>query len=196
MADSRQEERLTQSARNTAHEIGVSTVEQTRLIGEGAVEAGQKVAQAGADLLQQNAEMLQNALQFGPDLAATVMGCSREQLSHTLGLSSNGVQQATERSTRSAAAVIHSTSAVAKGMGGMSREYLDFVRHQIESSMNRMNELWRCRTPQDVVKVQAEFLQESMETALQCSRRIADMSLKVVDDAGKQIALTTERRAA
>ena len=192
MANSRQEDGFTHSA----HEIGESTVEQTRLIGETAVEAGQKVAQASADLFQQNAEMLQNALRFGPELATTVMGCSREQLDHALGSSSSDVQQATERSTRSAAAVIHSTSAVAKSMGGISREYLDLVRHQIECGMNRMHELWRCRTPQDVAKVQAEFLRESMETALQSGRRMADMSLKVVDDAGKQIAETAERRAA
>jgi phasin family protein len=192
MANSRQED----TARNTVYEIGETTVEQTRLIGETAVEAGQKVAHASADLLQQNAKMLQNAFRFGPDLATTVMGCSTDQFNRALGSSSNDVQQATERSTRSAAAVIHSTSAVAKGMDGISREYLEFVRHQIESGMNRMHELWRCRTPQDVAKVQAEFLRESMETALQSSRRMADMSLKVVDDAGKQITQTTERRAA
>jgi phasin family protein len=78
----------------------------------------------------------------------------------------------------------------------MSREYFALVRHQIESTINRMNELWACRTPQDVAAVQSEFLRETVETAVQSSRRMADMSLKAADDAAKHIARDMERRAA
>jgi hypothetical protein len=113
-----------------------------------------------------------------------------------LGLSSNDVRQATERSTRSATTILHSTNVVAKSMSGISQEYLAFVRHQIETGMDRMNELWCCRTPQDVAAVQGEFLRETVESALQSGRRMADMSLKVVEDAGKQITQSTGRRAA
>jgi phasin family protein len=59
-----------------------------------------------------------------------------------------------------------------------------------------MNELWACRTPQDVAAVQSEFLRETVETAVQSSRRMADMSLKAADDAAKHIARDMERRAA
>jgi hypothetical protein len=62
--------------------------------------------------------------------------------------------------------------------------------------MNRMNELWRCRTPQEVAAVQTEFLRESMENVLQSGRRMADMSLRAVDDAGRQITQATEQRRA
>jgi phasin family protein len=82
-------------------------------------------------------------------------------------------------------------------MGGMSREYLQFVQHQVEKNMDRMNELWACRTPQDVVAVQTDLMRETMGTVLESSRRIADMSLKLADDAGKQINQNMEevRRA-
>lgn len=196
MANSRHEDKPTHAARNHVREIGESASEQTRRIGETAAEASQKVAHAGADLLQQNAEMLQSVLRFGPDLTTTLMGHSTDQLSRALGLSSRDVQQATERSTRSATTIIHSSNAMAKSMSGISQEYFAFVRHQIESGMNRMNELWRCRTPQDIAAVQSEYLRESMENALQSGRRIADMSLKAVDDAGRKIAQSAERRAA
>ena len=45
------------------------TADQTRRMGETAVEAGQEMARAGADLLQQNAETLQSTLRFGLDMA-------------------------------------------------------------------------------------------------------------------------------
>jgi phasin family protein len=83
-------------------------------------------------------------------------------------------------------------------MGGMSQEYLQLVRHQVEKNMDRMNELWGCRTPQDFAAVQSDMMRETVETALKSSRRIADMSLKMADDAGKQIKQSMEenRRAA
>jgi hypothetical protein len=196
MASSRQDDKSTHTNRNAVREIGESTAEQTKRMGEAAAEAGQKVAQVGADLFQQNADMFQNALRFGPDLAAAVMRRSTDQLSRALGLSSDDVQQTTERSTRSAATMLHSTSALAKSMSGISQEYYSFVRHQIDSSMDRMNEFWRCRTPQDVAFLQAEILRDTMENALQCGRRMADNSLRVVEDAGKQMTQNAERRAA
>ena len=59
--------------------------------------------------------------------------------------------------------------------------------HQLEKNMDHMNELWACRTPQDFAAVQSDMVRETVETALESSRRIADMSLKMVDDTGKQI---------
>lgn len=196
MATSRKGNKSRQAANRANREVRRSAAQQTRRMGETTAEAGQNVAHAGADLLQKNAEMLQNALRFGPDLTTTVMGQSTDQLSRALGLSGNDVQRATERSTRSATTIIHSTSAVTKSVSGISQEYFAFVRHQIESGINRMNELWRCRTPQEVAAVQTEFLRESMENVLQSGRRMADMSLRAVDDAGRQITQATEQRRA
>jgi hypothetical protein len=59
--------------------------------------------------------------------------------------------------------------------------------------MDRMNELIRCRTPQDVAVVQSDLVRDTINNALQSSRRMADVSLKVADDAGKHISQSIER---
>ena len=169
------------------------TAEQTRRIGLATAEASEEVAQASSHLLQQNAEMLQNSWRFGVDMATAMMGRSTDQLGRTLGLTGNEAQQATERSVRNAEAIMYSTTAVAKGVNGVSREYFDFVRQQIERTMDRMNELWRCRTPQDLTAVQTDLMRDSIRSALDTSRRMADMSLKVADDAGNHITQSIER---
>ncbi|WP_027579462.1 phasin family protein [Bradyrhizobium sp. Ai1a-2] len=195
MANPRQEDKSTQAAEDAVRRVSERTAEQTSRIGETAAEVSQEMARASADLLRQNAEAVQNALRFGLDMTTTVMGRSTDQLGRALGVSEEA-QRAAERSAHSAASALHSTTAIAKGMSGMSQEYLAFVRHQIECSMNRMNELWRCRTPQDVVAVQSDFVRETMENALESGRRMADMSLKAADDTAKRMAQTIERRAA
>jgi phasin family protein len=209
MANPRQEERSTQGVEEAARRasekaaeqtsrIGQAAAEQTTRVGHAAAEAGEEVARASAHLLKQNAETLQNAWRLGLDMATTVMGRSTEQFGRTVGLSGDGAQQATERSARSAETILYASTAAAKVMDGMYREYFQLVRHQVEKNMDRMNDLWACRTPQDVAAVQSDLVRETVGTMLESSRRIADMSLKLADDAGKQINQKLEevRRAA
>ena len=201
MADPRQEDKSTRNVEETARRtteqtsrIGQAGAEQTTRIGQAAAEAGDEVARAGAHLLQQNAETLQNAWRLGLDTAAAVMGRSTDQLGRTLGLSGNEAQQATERSVRNVESVLYTSTAATKLIGGMSQEYFEFVRHQIENSMNRVNELWRCRTPHDVAAVQSDLVRETVGSVLESGRRMADMSLKLADDAAKH--MERSRRAA
>jgi phasin family protein len=204
MANPRHEDKPTQSiedaARRTSERtaeqtsrIGEATSAQTTRIGQAAAEAGEEVARAGANLLQQNAETLQNAWRLGLDMATAVMGRSTDQLGRTLGFSGDGVQQATERSARNAQSILYTSTAAAKVMDGMSREYFEFVRQQIEKSTDRMNELWRCRTPQDVAAVQSDIVRENVASFLESSRRMADMSVKLAEDAAKHMARNMER---
>ena len=150
-------------------------------------------ARAGAHLLQQNAETLQNAWRLSLDMATKVMGRSTEELDRTLGFSGNEAQQATERSARNTEAILYTSTAATKLIGRMSQEYFEFVRHQMENSMERMNELWRCRTPQDVAAVQSDLVRETVGGVLESSRRMADMSLKLADDAAKHMTQNMER---
>jgi len=194
----RQDEKSAQGMEDAARRASERTAEQTGRIGQVAAEAGEEVARASASLLKQNAETVQNAWRFGLDMATTVMGRSTEQFGRTLGLSGDGVQKATERSARNAETILYASTAAANVMGGMSREYFQLVQHQVEKNMDRMNDLWACRTPQDVAAVQTDLVRETVGTVLESNRRIAEMSLKMADDAGKQINKKMEeiRRAA
>jgi phasin family protein len=209
MANPRQEEKSTQGMEDAARRTGERTAEQagrlgqaaaeeTTQVGQAAAAAGEEVARAGAVLLKQNAETFQNAWRLGLEMATSVMGRSTEQFGRTLGLSGDGVQQATERSARNAQTILYTGTAAAKAMGGASQECLQLVRQQIEKNMDRLNDLWSCRTPQDFAAVQSDMMRETVETVLESSRRIADMSVKMADDAGKQINKNLEetRRAA
>jgi phasin family protein len=196
MANPRHEDKSNEAAPDAVRQTSEKTADQTRRIGDTAVEAGQEVARAGADLFQQNAETLQSTLRFGLDMATAMMGRSTDHVSRAFGLSGNEVQQSTERAARNAATILQSSTALAKGMKGMSQEYFAFVRHQIENSMERMNELWQCRTPQDVAALQSDFMRESVESAMESGQRIADMSLKVTNDTARNMTQKMDRRAA
>ena len=202
MANPRHEDKSTQNSDDMARgekaaeqttRFGQATAEQATQIGQAAAEAGEEAARVGANLLKENAEAVQNAWRAGLDMTTAVMGRSTNQIGRTLGLSGDEAQQATERSARNAQTILYSTTAVTKAMSGMSREYFELVRHQIENSMERITELWRCRTPQDVAAVQSDLLRDAVGNVLESSRRMADMSLKLADDAAKRMAQEMER---
>jgi phasin family protein len=197
MAKPHQEHKSTEHVEDAARRVGEQAAEQTTR----AAEAGQDVARASADVLKQNVETLQHTWRSGLEAASSVMGRSSEQFGRTLGLSGEEAQkatEATEHSARNAQALLYSGTATAKVIGGMSQEYFQMVRHQVEKNLDHMNRLLTCRTPQDFAAAQSDIVRETVETALESSRRIADMSLKMADETGRQIKQIMEqmRRAA
>ena len=190
MANAHHEDRSSQTAEETIRRTSEKAAERAGRISQSAAEASGTIAKSGADLFQQNVETLQSAWRFGLDMANALSGRSAQQFNRTFGFSGDEAQQATQRSARNTDAVLQSTSAATQGMSQISREYFDFVRHQFENSMDRMNEFWRCRTPQQVMAVQSDFLRNTVETAMESSRRVAGMSVKVAEDTARQIERT------
>ena len=74
----------------------------------------------------------------------------------------------------------------------LESQAFQMVRHQLENNMELMRELWTCRTPQDCAAIQTDMMRENVETALESSRRIADLLRKMADEAGKQIKQSME----
>ena len=195
MADTRHENKFNQRTEEVSRQASEQAAEQTRRIGAAAAKAGEEVSRASAELLNQNAEMVQNTWRFGLETVTEAMNRSNDHFGRTFGWTGDEAQQATERSVRNTQSVMESATAVSKGLNDISREYLQFARRQMEKNMDRMNELWRCRTPHEFAAVQSELIRDTMSGVLESGRRVADMSLKVADEAGKRIASNMQRAA-
>jgi len=195
MVDTRHENKSSQKTEESFRQTGEQVAEETRRMGLAAAKAGEDFSRASADLLHQNAEMLQNTLRFGMEAVTEVMNRSTDQLGRTFGWTGDEAQQATERSVRNTQTVMDSATAVSRGVNEISREYFQFARRQMEKNMDRMNELWRCRSPHEFAAVQSDLVRDTMTGVFESGRRVADMSLKVADDAGKRIAGNMQRAA-
>jgi uncharacterized protein YllA (UPF0747 family) len=193
MADTRHDNKSDQKPQELSRQTGEQAAEQTRRIGLAAAKASEEVSRASADLLNQNAEMLQNTWRYGVEAVTETMNRSTEHLGRTFGWTGDEAQQATEKSIRNAQSVMDSATAVSKGLNEISREYFQFARRQMERNIDRMNELWRCRTSHEFAAVQSDLVRDIMTGVLESGRRVADMSLKVADDAGKRIASNVQR---
>jgi hypothetical protein len=197
MASSRQDEKTTEKTTQTVAEnvrrTGEQATEQARRFGSATMNAGEQAAEAGADVFRHNAEVVQDAWRSGMELATTVTRRSADQFARVFGLSGDEGQEATQQAARNVEAMFRSTGAFAQGMNGIAREWLNFIRERTESNLNRVGELWRCRTPQDLVAVHSELIRDNVEGVLETGRRVAGVSLKLADDASRKMTETTDR---
>jgi hypothetical protein len=196
MANPRQEEKTaqtTETAAESTRRAGEQAAEQASRLGRAAADAGEHVAQVGADVFRHNTEAVQNAWRSTMELATMATQRSADQFVRAFGLSGNESQEATQQAARNVEAMAQSSGALAEGMSGITREWFDFVRDRMDKNLERLDELWHCRTPQDVVAVQSELLRENVEGVLQTSRRVADASVKLADNASRKMTETVDR---
>jgi phasin family protein len=195
MANPRQDEKITQAyqnAQDTTRRTGEKAAEQATRMTRAAADAGENMARAGADLFQQNAETVQNAWQCGLDMATKVTEHSTDHFARAFGLSGNDAQQAMQQSARNVEAIFQSTNVLAQGMGGISREWFEFLRSRMENNLGRVEELMRARTPQDIAAIHSDFVRDNVEGVLQSGRRVAEMSLQLADNAAKKMTDNVE----
>ena len=151
-----------------------------------------------ADTLQRNAETAKQAWQSASDMATKLTECSADQLARVFGLSGDEAQQAAQQSSRNFGAIMQSSVVLSQGAQNISREWFDFARKRMEENLNLLEALTRCRTPQDIAAVQSSVVRDNLEGLLQSTRRIADISVRVADEAVRKIAdgADRDRRAA
>jgi hypothetical protein len=194
MVDTRHDNK-SQKPEELSRQAGEQAAEQTRRVGMAAAKAGEDMSRASADLLSQSAEMLQNTWRFGMEAVTEAMNRSNDHFGRTFGWTGDEAQQATQRSVRNTQSVMESATSVSKGLNEISRECFQFARRQMEKNMDGMSELWRCRTPHEFAAVQSDLIRDTMTGVLESGRRVADMSLRVADDAGRRIASNLQRAA-
>jgi phasin family protein len=110
-----------------------------------------------------------------------------------LGLSGEEAQQAAQQSSRNFGAIIQSSAVLTQGAQDISREWFDFARKRMEENLSLLEALTRCRTPQDLAAVQTNVVRDNLEDLLQSTKRIADVSVRIADEAVRKIAESADR---
>ena len=195
MANPRQE---AHEAGRNAQEASKRMVEESGRAGRRMADVGEQTVRAGADIAQRNAETLQQAWESGSELANDLTRRSTEQFTRTFGFGGEEVEKATQQSSRNLEAIAQSSSILAQGMQEVSRECFDLMRKSVARNFDWMDAFARCRTPQELMAKQSEVARDSLEELLQTTRRTAEASVRMADEAARKIADAAEaaRRSA
>jgi len=156
-----------------------------------AAESGKKAAEeatrAGADIARRAGETTRSNLESG--LNSTVQTFKRvtDQFTQVLGFAGPQADEMARRSAQNLEAVSQASTVLSKGAQEISREWFDVMQDRFAKNIDAMNRLAGCRSLQDFLTVQSEITRDRLGDAVNSGRRIAEVSLRVADEAAKVI---------
>jgi phasin family protein len=184
MANPRQAEKdMSQVGQDATRKMAEETSRAART----AADVGANAARAGADIFERNAETVQQAWQSGTEMASRLTERSMEQFARAFGISGENTQHATRQSSRNLESILQSGTILANGMQNISREWVDFARKRMQQNLNHADALANCRTPQELLAAQSDLVRDNLEDFVQSTRRIAEISMQVADEAVRRM---------
>jgi phasin family protein len=189
MANPRPDEKVTQASQETIQKVADAGTRTARTT----ADTSERAARAGAEVLARNAETVQQAWESGSDIASRLTERSADQMARALGISGEEAQRAAQLSSRNIAAIVQSGTVIAEGVQSISREWFEFTRERMEGTVGRLEALMRCRTPQELAVIQSDAVRENLEGFLQSTRRIAELSVRMADEAVRKITDNIEQ---
>ena len=77
----------------------------------------------------------------------------------------------------------------------MSREWLEVMQERLRKNAEGMTKLAQCRTLPDFAAVQSDLARDNLNQIIDLTRRIAEQSMQVADEAAKTITAETGKSA-
>lgn len=147
-------------------------------------DAAERTARTGAEVFQRNSEQVRQTFEMGSDAASRLAERAFGQFARAFGVvTGNGAQQATQQSARNVEVIMHSNALIADGVQTIAREWMTFVQHRAERNMETFEALTNCRSVQDCIAAQTNMVRDSIEDLLQATKRVAEVSTRMVDQA-------------
>ena len=159
-----------------------------RTVADETTNAGQHAARASADIAKSNAGTVQQTMQSALSMATDMAERSAAQFARTFGFSGEQAEETAQQSSRNIEAVAEASTVLAQGFQDLSREWASLAQNRFQRNLDGFNELLRCRTTPDFIVVQSGLMRENLELLVNNSRRLAEMSVQVADQAAQKIA--------
>jgi hypothetical protein len=164
------------------------------------VEAVQRVAdevtntvRTGAEGAQAAARTMQETLQNSLGAASEVARRSTDQAMRLFSLPTGDAQGFAQQASENLRAVAQSGTVLARGVQDVSRECLELSQKRWQKNLEGLNALARCRSMTDFVALQSALLRDNLEQTLDNSRRIAELTVRVADEAARTMTTQGEK---
>jgi phasin family protein len=143
-------------------------------------------------LARRTAETARENVRSSLDTAAQGFQSLTEQFTNLTGLAE--AEELTRRSLENFQAVSNSSTVLARGIQEASQVWFALVQERLTKNAEGLSRLARCRSPQDFIATQSELARDAMQQAVETSRRIGQVSMRVADEAAGIIQTTANAK--
>ncbi|MGE5547772.1 MAG: phasin family protein [Solirubrobacterales bacterium] len=142
-------------------------------MGDGGVA---RAAQEGAAQAGQMAERgMSGMMDFGRNQS--------DQLRALMGASSRAVREMSDVSRDDMDVIMQTGARLAKGMQDVGWELMQYTQRSLRMSMRTANDMMACRSVEDMMQLQRDFVRDSVDTFLQESAKVLELTSSVASEA-------------
>ena len=134
-------------------------------------------------------EVVQTTVSAGSELAQR----TTDQMTQVLGAAGQRAQDLTQRTSQSLQAVAGVSADLARGLQDASGECFEMVREGVQTNLDGVNALVRCRTLPELLQAQGSLFRSNLELTLTNSRRVAEISTRFVENATRTVSAQAKR---
>ena len=164
-----------------------------RTAADQAAKVGEQTARAGADAFRHSTETARDTFQSGLNTAAQSFQRATDQFTQVLGFNGPHSEELARRSSQNFEAVSQASSVLVKGAQDVSREWLGLAQERIRTNLEAVNRIAGCRSVQDVLTVQSDLVRDNLQQAIDTSRRVAELSVRVANEAAQTIQAQVDK---
>ena len=163
------------------------------------VEAVRRVTEDVADTLRAGVESAQTMAQAMQEAVSNSFGVfselARRSTGQTLDQPDGTTRGLTEEAAHNLRAVAQSSTVLTRGLQEVSREVVSRSQQRLQRNLDGLQALARCRSMTDLVEVQSSLLRDNLEQTLENSRRLAELTLQMTDEATKTVTVQADKTA-
>jgi hypothetical protein len=166
------------------------------------VETVQQVTEGVANTMTAGVEGAQTMVRTMQEAVANSFGAFSElarrstgQTMTMVGRPEGEAQGLTEEAAHNLRAVVQSGTVLARGLQDVSREVVERSQRRLQSNLDGLQALARCRSMTDFMEVQSALLRNNLEQTLENSRRIAELTIQMTDEATRTVTVQAEKSA-
>ena len=157
-----------------------------------------KVAGAASENVRVLTETAQDALRSGMTSASESARRFTDQVTKAYGFSGENREELTQQVSQNLEAISEAGALLTRGLQDVSRTWFGLMQESVQKNLDGFNALARCRSVPDFMAVQSDLIRKNLEQTIQSTRRIAEVSTRMADEADQTVTPPTEkaRRAA
>ena len=147
------------------------------------------------DISSEQIEQARDTIESGLNSTVQTFRRATDQFTQVLGFAGPRAEELAKRSSQNFEALSQASNILVKGAQEFSREWFELVQERMKKNMDAMNRLASCHSLQDFVTVQSDIARDRLGHTVESSRRLAEVSLRVADEAARIIQSRAGRNA-
>ena len=149
--------------------------------------------QAGAEGAQTMARTMQEAVQTSLSTASELARLSTDQAMQLFNTRKGDSRSLGDETSRNLQALAQSGTVLARGVQDVSREWFELSQKRLLKNLDGLSSLAQCRSVPDFMAVQTSLIRDNLEQTLDNSRRMAELTRQLADEASRIVTVQAEK---